>query len=199
VTDLFFETMKRLKPTLRAGNIQSCERVVAEQLRAMPPSPFHLALDLDVTNDPADAARHFDEFFARESRRMPKITAAYTEMNGFDINPDQWFCDLFAYAKDGGHDDANDYDWLAWWDSGPFDVYEINGFEPLQAVYAEHYGDHAYDDAAYMSNLAVVVKFQRFIQQSVPHMIELRCPLYVTAHDYNFIARFEPHARAGGC
>lgn len=42
------------------------------------------------------------------------------------------------------------------------------------------------------NNLLVVIKFQRFMRDAVAQMKELRCPLYVTAHDYDFIAEFRP-------
>ena len=38
----------------------------------------------------------------------------------------------------------------------------------------------------------VVVKFQMFMQRAVSHMKLLQFPLYVTAHDFDFIACFDP-------
>jgi HEAT repeat protein len=43
-----------------------------------------------------------------------------------------------------------------------------------------------------MSSLMVVVKFQRFMQRAASHMKALHFPLYVTAHDFDFIAVFDP-------
>ena len=132
MSDLFFSTIKRLGPELLRGDLEACEREVAAEMQKLAPTPFHLVLDLSITNDPLDAARHFDRFFDVESKRF-QIAAAYTEMNGFDINPGRWYCDLFAYSADGGHDE---YDWLSDWQSTRFEEYEINGLERLQAVYA---------------------------------------------------------------
>lgn len=163
----------------------------AEQLRALPESPFHIALELSISNDPADAAAHFDRFFVAESKRIP-IAAAYTEMNGFDINPDLWYCDLFAYTNNGGHED---YDWLADWQSEYFDPFVISGLEQLQAVYAgDAFHDEAFREACDICSVLVVAKFQRFMQAAACKMTELRFPLYVTAHDYDFIAETGPNA-----
>jgi hypothetical protein len=52
-------------------------------------SPFHIALDLAISNDPAHAAEHFDRFFLVEAQRF-KVAAACTEMNDFSINPGLW-------------------------------------------------------------------------------------------------------------
>lgn len=189
--DLFFNTMKRLAPALRRGDLEECEHKIAKEIQALAVTPFHIVLDLSISNDPADAAQHFDRFFLAESGRI-SIAAAYTEMNGFDINPDRWYCDLFAYTTDGGYDD---YDWLSDWQSEPFDDYTIHGLERLQAVYASQaFRENANRDASYLSSLMVVVKFQRFMQQAAGHMKQLRFPLYVTAHDFDFIAAVRPNA-----
>ena len=184
-------TMKRVLPDLRRGDLAAVERGIAEQLRTLPRSPFHLVLDLNITNEPGDAARHFDRFFERAARRFA-IAAAYTEMNGFEINPDRWYCDLFAYDKDGGHDD---YDWLSDWQSERFGEYEINGLEELQAVYdSDAFGNDAYCDAEEECGLLVVAKFQRFVSEAAGMMRKLQFPLYVTAHGREFIAELRPSA-----
>jgi hypothetical protein len=187
--DLFFQTIERLTPQLRAGDLAGCESAAADALRALPRTPFHIAADLGITNDPAEAARHFDDFYRAESKRQP-INAVYTEMNGFDINPDRWYCDLFAYTSDGGLDD---FDWLSDWQSEPFEDYTITGLEPLQAVYSSKaFRDATNRDASYLGSLVVVTKFQRFMQRAAERMMALRVPLYVTAHDFDYIARLVP-------
>lgn len=189
--DLFFQTMDQLTPQLRAGDLAGCEAGACDALRALPKSPFHIAADLAITNDPAEAAKHFDDFFGVESKRFD-VRAVYTEMNGFDINPDRWYCDLFAYTDDGGLDD---FDWLSDWQSELFEDYTITGLEPLQAVYASKaFRDEANRDACYLSSVVVVAKFQRFMQRAAERMMVLRVPLYVTAHDFDYIARFLPSA-----
>ena len=187
--DQFFQTMERLTPQLRAGDLAGCELAAVDALRTMPKTPFHLAADLTITNAPAEAARHFDNFYMVESDRQP-IHAVYTEMNGFDINPHRWYCDLFAYTEDGGMDD---FDWLSDWQSEPYEEYTITGLEPLQAVYlSKAFQDPANNDASYLSSLVVVAKFQRFVQRAAEQMTALRVPLYATAHDFDYIARLLP-------
>lgn len=181
--------MKHLMPRLRAGDLAGCESAVADALRKLPRTPFHIAADLAIQNDPAEAAAIFDDFFRAESMRM-SVRAVYTEMNGFDINPDRWYCDLFAYSADGGLDD---FDWLSDWQSEPTDEYTITGLEPLQAVYnSEAFYEPANRDARDLSSLWVVAQFQWFMQRSVERMTSLRVPLYATAHDYDYIARLTP-------
>jgi hypothetical protein len=185
---LFFDTMERLDPLLQTGDLVGVEQGVAAQMRSLPNSPFHIALDLSICNDPTDAAQHFDRFFEVESQRF-SIAAAYTEMNGFDVNPERWHCDLFAYSQDRGQED---YDWLSDWQSDRYGAYQIHGLERLQAVYAsDSFREVAYSEQCCICSLLVVVKFQRFIESAVNLMNKLRFPMYVTAHDYDFIARLE--------
>jgi hypothetical protein len=189
MSNLMFDTEKRLAPALRAGDLEGCERAAGDVLRSLPESPFHLVLALPIANDPSDAARHFDRFFEYEAKRIT-IKAAYTEMNGFAINPDRWYCSLFAYEEDGGH---SDYDWLADWQSEDFEDFEIDGLEPLQKVYAsEAFGNEKHQDACGLCDLLVVIKFQRFMEQAAARMRRLEFPLYATAHDWEFIAAFQP-------
>lgn len=188
--ELIFDAINRLTPQLRAGGLVGCESDAVNALRALPSTPFHIAGDLSIANDPADAAAHFDRFWRREKKSIV-IKAVYTEMNGFDINPDRWFCSLFAYTEDGGLDD---FDWLSDWQSSGFEDYTIRGLEPLQAVYASKaFSDPRNSDAADMASLVVVAKFQRFMQRAADQMTAVRAPLYVTAHDYDYIARLLPN------
>lgn len=185
MSDLFFTTIERLTVVLARGDLETCERETAKELRALPESPFHLVLDRAISNDPADAAQHFDRFFQTESSRF-KIAAAYTEMNGFAINTDRWYCDLFAYSSDDGR---ADFDWLSGWHSNRFAEYQIYGLEDLQKVHASDAFERAeFDDARYMCDLMIAVKFQRFIHAAAARMKELHFPLYVSAHEYTFIA-----------
>ncbi|HEY7236295.1 MAG TPA: hypothetical protein VH539_19195 [Gemmatimonadaceae bacterium] len=184
MSNLFFALQEQLEPALRAGDLAQCERAVAASLATLPPSPFHVALDLAIANPPVAVAAHCDRFFRREEARY-RVGAAYAEMNGFDINPDRWFFDLFAYEYYGG---TAYHEWLPEWRSEPYDDLTIRGLEPLQAVYAHaDLTDRAFEDAAYVAGLLVVVKFQKLIQRAAPSMRELHCPLLATAHEYQFI------------
>jgi|SRR5579863_4293067 len=187
MTKLFDTTVERLEKVLRADDLDTCERTVIEEIAKLPASPFHIATDLSISNDPSDAAAYFDRFFEIESQRIA-IAAAYTEMNGFDINTNRWFCNTFAYTTYEGH---KDYDWLSDWQSGDFPSFTIRGLEPLQAVYASP-AFHEFYDVAFMISLLVVIKFQKFMKAASNKMTRLRFPLLVTAHDFDFISEIRP-------
>ncbi len=191
MSDLSSDLQEQLRPVLLAGDVEECERTVEAALIALPASPFHCLLSLSIENSPAEVAAYFDEFFALQPQ--DKIKAAYTEMNGFDINPDLWYCSPFAFATYGGHDD---YDWLSDWQSDDFDILPIVGLEQLQSVYAsEAFQDTQHETASDVAGLLVVVRFQSLIKRAAPLMKGLQFPLLATAHDYDFIAEVRPAAQ----
>ena len=159
------EFQDHLVPILRSGDLDACERTVVEQIRSLPRSPFDLSIEVNISNSPADAARHFDRFFQVEAQKIA-IAAAYTEMNGFYINPELWYCDVFAYTAYGGH---AEYDWLSDWQTEGFPRYPIRGMEVLQAVYASRaYGEKSFRDAENMSSLLVVISFSSSYEGLLP-------------------------------
>ena len=194
-TELFFKLQENLLPVLRAGDLAQCEQTVAKALSALPKSPFHCILDLSITNRVEEVAEYFDRFF-REEAPPNRVGAVYTEMNGFDINPDRWYFEALAYAEHGGHDD---YDWLAdcqWEACGD---QNITGLEALQDAYAsDAFGQEDYGDASQVAGLLVVIKFQDLIRRTAPHIRELRVPLLATAHGYDFIYEARPEVIADG-
>lgn len=186
--NVYRELEEALAPVVRAGDLARCERMIAEGLASLPSSPFHIVIDLSISNSPAAVGKFFDGFF-REAVAQFSVAAAYTEMNGFDVNPKRWFCNVFAYQECGGHED---YDWLSDWKFESDDL-TITGLEQLQGVYASGaLSDKRFTDAGYVAGLLVLVKFQDLIRRAAPQMSELRFPLFVTAHDYDLILAIRP-------
>jgi hypothetical protein len=179
----WLEVAAKALPHLRRGDLQRCEELVLEALSAEPPGPFHEMLDERFTNPPAEVAEWVTRFGAAQS--FP-IAAVYLEMNGFSINPDEWFCDAFAYRRYGGHED---YDWLASMDSPYVPPLVLTGMESVQRVYATGgEGDEATRSASDLRSLLVVVRFQRLVARAAPHIRPRDYPILATAHDYDFIS-----------
>ncbi len=182
--DLSYKLQADLKPELRAGNIARCIDRVSDELKKLPDSPFHDSISMRITNSREDVSAHFDAFFEKEASRF-RIKAAYTETNGFDINPDLWYFDVFAYSAYGGVDDI---DWISDWQSECFTHMPITGFEQLQEVFAsDAFSDDRFADACDLAGLIFVLRFQELIGEASLEMKQLRFPLLATAHDYDFI------------
>jgi len=91
-----FAIAKELQPFIRKGDLIQCETVICNHLSHYSSSPFNIAIKSRFNNDPKEVAANFDEFIEREQMRY-KVASVYTEMNGFNINPDRWYFDMFAY------------------------------------------------------------------------------------------------------
>lgn len=178
----WFKVAKKAIPYLLQNDYTQCETIVKRALEDEAPSPFHLVLESEFSNDPQEVATYFDAFFEHESNRMT-IAAIYTETNGFDINPNRWYFDLFAYEADGGLDAP---DWISDWQSDNWPECTLTGMEGLQEIYA---ATELGSEAAYLSSLLVVIKFQKLIFSARPLMKIGQIPVYSTGHDYDLIAR----------
>ncbi len=184
-----YELEKQIEPHLREGDLDHCTKQVRDALLRLPNSPFHIATELDFTNDPAIVAQHFDTFLTRERARFD-IRAVYTETNGFSINPDCWYFDLFAYDVYAGLEDVY---WLAEWNSSDTQGMALTGMEPLQSVYdSNSFRNEEYSETIDLASLFVVVRFQALISRSAPLMEQLKCPLLATSHDYDLIFEYRP-------
>lgn len=175
----WMKVAEQATPYLQQGDLQKCEEMVTGHLNTYS-SPFNLVKDLSFTNPPRKVAKVFDRFIKKQQKKI-SVKAIYTETNGFDINPDRWFFSLFAYREYHGHDD---YDWLAQPDAYDKKDFVLQGMEKLQKIYAS---EDLSAEAAYLSSLLVVIKFQQLIQRAVPFMRYKDMPILATSHDYDFI------------
>jgi hypothetical protein len=174
----------RVLPWVQQAKFAEAEAQLTKWLLEQPASPFQVIADLDVTTSPADCARYFDDYAARE----PGMGVIYAELNDFTINPDQWFCDAFGFEKHGGLDG---FDWLGDFKSDGLDVgageLVITGLEPVQALYAQKVAGNLKNLASetlYLVEALVIVKFQRLLYRSLPLMKKVDCPLLASAHGY---------------
>ena len=198
----------QLKQLLRLGEVDTAIRQVTEVLEAFPTTMFQLALKSDFTNSPELVADYLDGFYEHQ-RQTFSPSAMHAEMNGFSINPEQWYFTVFGYLLHGGHDN---YDWLADSQSSEYSPMTLRGMEDLQGVYkywmsqhwvgiiseederklAEKYGPvtELDEEAQDWADILVVCKFQRLLKQSLSSAQMLSCPVLGTAHDFNLIAEF---------
>lgn len=174
-----WETLKQYKLCLDEADLAGAERLIAGELRKLPATPFHCALDLHVTTSVEAAADYFDAGIAAANEIEP-TRAASVEMNGFTINPDRWYCGLSAFREDLG---ADDLDWLgdSWhWEAKHTLV--IEGLEPLQQVFAQQ-RDQPGGDACIFAGSLVIVKFFGLVQAASARMKNRGFPIYVSTHD----------------
>ncbi|NLG27974.1 MAG: hypothetical protein GX557_08690 [Chloroflexi bacterium] len=180
----WFAVADEATPALRRGDLDTCRAIVTAALEKMPRTPYHLVMDVEFTNPPLEVARYCDAF-SESARKELDVKAIYGEMNGFYINPDLWYFELFAFDNYGGHED---YDWLSDWDHITQDSLVLTGMEALQQVYATVPMDsNPAKSAEGLASLLVVVKFQQLVQRAIPLMKQKNVPILATAHEFDFI------------
>lgn len=187
-----------LQEKLRLGDLDRCIACVEYVLTQCQETPLRVALGLQFTNNPADIAIHFDRF--ANSEPMHTLDVLYAEMNGFFINPDRWYFELFGIQHHGGH---IRYGWLANVKAHHREEVALTGMESLQNVYAGHLEEAQtlerkgiklddFEDILGVTDLLIVLRFQDLIRRSVPYMNQVKQSILVTAHDYDFI--YEIHS-----
>lgn len=185
----WYELTQELEPILRKGDLDSCITRAIEVMRKLSASPFHEVVELNFTNSISEVADYLISFLD-ESKDKIEIKAIYTETNGFDINPDEWYFDLFGYSTYGGH---ADYDWLSDWQSESKRRLTLTGMESLQRVYeSDALNNSEYSVASGIASLIVVLKFQKLINDSVLSIGSIHIPVLATSHDYDFIYECSP-------
>ncbi|MBA2612734.1 MAG: hypothetical protein H0U95_12225 [Bacteroidetes bacterium] len=126
-----------------------------------------------------------DKFYKRVSDNIT-VKSMYCEMNGFTINPDLWFADLFAYDNYQG---LTDIDWLADWkkeNATIQDSFIITGLEDLQKEYEKN------GEGSLICNFVIILLFQDLFKKAVDKARQenlpwTNIPIIVTAHDWELI------------
>src|SRR5688572_2490245 len=158
----WLEFANNLEPKLREGDLDYCIVQVADMIRSIPNTAWHLVLNVDFTNNPQDIAAIFDKFFFDSAEKI-SLKALYTETNGFYINPDRWYFQIFGYSKYLGH---RNYDWLAYSDIPASSDFTLTGMETLQQVYENDVETEDEENAKDYSDLLVTLRFQKLIERS---------------------------------
>ena len=149
---------------------------------------FNRLITAHFTNPPSQIYDSIIAFHADCSKRFT-VKAIYLEMNGFEINPDRWYFDLFGYKSAPPNDDS--FDWISEWQSPDSPTVTLTGLESIQELFATYIGNKLYQDKnkAYNEELAtllVMAKFCRLISGSLKNN-KLGVPVYATAHDFDLI------------
>ena len=115
-------------------------------------------------------------------------------MNGFTINTDLWYIDLFAFSECGGLDDL---DWLAEFELSSNESLAINGFEDLQKTFEEYMNDEKWRDLELKKSfeiceLLIILRLQEVFKEAKRILIKNKftsaaIPVFVTAHDYDLV------------
>lgn len=201
-----FELADKLSELLESKKLDEAIAMAEQELKNIPTTDFHKILDKNVLHLTSDLAKHINEFdkstkevlnkkqgFIKNlfgSGKEVKPAAYYCEMNGFTINYDRWFIDLFSFENYS----LTDWEWLSeYYDSTANDL-TITGFEEIQKAFEDVHVNNRFEepniDKAYeVCELLVILRLQELFRQTyrLNHGDWDKILMFITAHDYDLI------------
>lgn len=151
-----FELQDRLRALIETQKLDEAIATAESELRKIPETGFHKILGrniLQLNSELADYIASFEQLTSNALKKKHGLVksifrthhaqrpaALYCEMNGFTINYDRWFIELFSFEQFS----LDDWDWLSdFYDSSPNDL-TITGFEDIQSVFQDTHENGGY-------------------------------------------------------
>lgn len=210
-----FELADKLSEYLKNGELDTAIQIAEQELKQLPLSPFHKILDRNCLhmqpvltgylNDFYNEAMQFYKrnktnfirsIFKTNIKHTSILKTIYCEMNGFTINYDRWFIDLFAYNEEGFFDDL---DWISDFQYSSSDSLTITGFEDLQLVYKDYmekekWKDKQLESCSDICEFLIIHRLQELFRKTFEtakseDLPWSKIPTYITAHDYDLVYR----------
>lgn len=188
-----FDLAEELNIYLLDNKLEQAIEVAEKKLSELPTTDFHKIIGKDLKLLIENLISYITDFYSQSKNKF-EVKAIYSEMNGFTINYDLWFIDLFAYSELGT---LNDLDWLSEFECASDKSMTINGFEHLQSVYEEYmenekWRDKELEKACQVCELLIILRLQELFKDAKVTAIQrnlewIHIPLFVTAHDYEMI------------
>ena len=201
-----FELADKLSELLESKKLDEAIAMAERELKNIPTTDFHKIIDKNLLHLTSDLAKHINEFdkstkevlrkkqgFLKNlfgSGKEVKPAAYYCEMNGFTINYDRWYIDLFSFENYS----LTDWEWLSdFYDSTANDL-TITGLEEIQKAFEDVHENNRFEkpniEQAYeVCELLVILRLQELFRETYKDEESewSKIPMFVTAHDYEMI------------
>lgn len=201
-----FELADKLSEFLESKKLDEAIALAEQELKNIPTTDFHKILDKNLLHLTSELAKHIKEFdkstkevlrnkrgFIKNlfgSGKGVKPAAYYCEMNGFTINYDCWFIELFSFENYS----LTDWEWLSdFYDSTVNDL-TITGFEEIQKAFEDVHENNRFEEpnilnAYQVCELLVILRLQELFREvyKASNSEWSDIPMFVTAHDYDLI------------
>ena len=188
-----FDLAEELNTYILDNKLEQAIEIAEKKLSELPTTDFHKIIGKDLKPLIENLISYITDFYSQSKNKF-EVKAIYSEMNGFTINYDLWFIDLFAYSELGT---LNDLDWLSEFECVHDKSMTITGFEDLQSVYEgymenEKWRDKELEKACEVCELLIILRLQELFKDAKVTAIQrnlewIHIPLFVTAHDYEMI------------
>jgi hypothetical protein len=193
-----FDLEDKLNEYVKRNDLDSAIKIAESELSKIPETEFHQLIGMNLLHLESELSEFISKFYSSVKLKYTfsfskKLKAFYCEMNGFTINYDRWFIDLFSFSEIGNED----YEWLADFEHHTNKDLTIIGFENLQKVYEDVYRNQKFDipeiEQAYeVSELLIILRLQELFRETYKKAKESKkkwsnYPIFMTAHDYEMI------------
>ncbi|KOS06745.1 hypothetical protein AM493_12440 [Flavobacterium akiainvivens] len=196
----FSELENQLRPLIHANKLDSAIAIAESELMAIPETGFHKIMGRNLLHLVPELKGYIGAFYTatatkgflgRLFNKTVNPAAYYCEMNGFSINYDRWFIDLFSYKENGGMEDM---DWLSDFIDSTKTSMVITGFEELQESFRDYHENNTGENpdvekACEVCELLVILRLHELFREAYKKSDSnwATIPMYVTAHDYELI------------
>lgn len=201
-----FELADKLYGLLESKKLDEAIALAEKKLIEIPTTDFQQILGRNLLHLTSGLASHIKAFenstkdvlkkkqgFIKNlfgSGREIKPAAYYCELNGFTINYDRWYINLFSFENYR----LTDWDWLSdFYDSASDDL-TITGFEDIQKVFQDVHENNRFEElnikkAYEVCELLVILRLQELFREvyKTNKGDWDNIPMFVTAHDYDLI------------
>ncbi|WP_299112158.1 hypothetical protein [uncultured Winogradskyella sp.] len=193
-----FELEDKLNEYVKRNDLDSAIKIAESELSKISQTEFHQLIGMNLLHLKSELSEFISKFYSSAKLKYTfnftkKLKAFYCEMNGFTINYDRWFIDLFSFSEIG----EEDYDWLADFEYNTKKDLTITGFENLQNVYEDVYKNKKdeipeIEQAYEIAELLIILRLQELFRETYKKAKENGkkwgdFPMFVTAHDYEMI------------
>ena len=189
-----FDLADEAKKLIETDRIEIAIELAQNELKKLPVTDFHKVLGRDFLKLTDDLIEFISYFYSQATKKI-KVKAIYSEMNGFTINYDLWFIQLFAFENCGGVDET---DWLADYEfSINNEGMVLGGLEDIQAVYEDYmknekWSDENLESAMEICEIIIVLRLQELFKNSIERATQKqlewsKIPIFATAHDYEIL------------
>jgi len=201
-----FELADKLYGLLESKKLDEAIALAEKKLIEIPTTDFHKILGRNLLHLTSGLASYIKAFenstkgvlkkkqgFVKNifgSGREIKPAAYYCELNGFAINYDRWYINLFSFENYS----LTDWDWLSdFYDSASDDL-TITGFEDIRKVFQDVHENNRFEElnikkAYEVCELLVILRLQELSREvyKTNKGDWDNIPMFVTAHDYDLI------------
>jgi len=185
----------QIKKLVEANKIDNAIELAENNLKKIPVTNFHKVLGRDFLKLTDGLVESISYFYEKATKEIA-VQAIYSEMNGFTINYDLWFLQLFAFETCGGLEDT---DWLGDYEFTINELMVLSGMEDIQSAYEnymkkEKWNDKIFESAKEVCDLIIILRFQELFKKSIDVAKQKKLtwseiPIFATAHDYDILYR----------